>query len=99
MIRWKYSTKPAPLTEMREVEQTPEENERCRRQVELFHENQSFFSTVASKLVQEHPGKYVAVANGEVFISDGSRKAVALAVQSHPQHKGAVFVTFIRSRG
>jgi hypothetical protein len=54
------------------------------RTMRLYRRNMEWMSDHGRPLYQQHRGKYVAVSEGEVFVSDDAWEAERLAQEKHP---------------
>ena len=55
------------------------------RRSRLFRRNGIWMSENGSGLYDQYPGQYVAVSEGEVFVSPDAQEAEHLALKSHPE--------------
>jgi hypothetical protein len=65
------------------VSEEPEDSER-RRRLDQFERNGVWLSEHGASVYDQHAGRYVAVAAGEVFAADDAWEARRLALERHP---------------
>jgi hypothetical protein len=55
------------------------------RRTRLYRRNGIWMSEHGSALYDQYPGQYVAVSEGEVFVSPDAQEAKRLALSKHPE--------------
>jgi hypothetical protein len=65
------------------ITEGPEDPELNRR-MEQFRRNGQWLTEHGAPLFEQHPGKYIAVSEGDVFVSDDAWEAKRLAREKHP---------------
>lgn len=65
------------------ITEEPEDPEFNRR-MERYQRNGQWLTEHGAPLFEQHPGKYIAVSEGEVFVSDDAWEARRLAKEKHP---------------
>ena len=60
------------------------EDAELNRRMARFRRNGEWLSRHGGPLFEQYPGKYIAVSEGEVFVSDQAWQARRLAREKHP---------------
>src|SRR5262245_8135148 len=74
---------PMPLT-ITEPESTPEERATALAEQEEFRKNAAWFGAHAKEIRDQHAGKYVCVAGGELCVGDDPIEVYARAQAAYP---------------
>ncbi len=85
---------PTPTMEI--VDVTPEEAARNLELHQIAVRNLNWFGERAVQIGQEHPGRHIAVAGGELLVGDNALEVYERAKAAHPDEAGAVFTKYIR---
>jgi hypothetical protein len=91
MIR--ASGPPSPIT--LESEGSPQEREQALAERERYLRNLRWFSDHATEVGRAHVGKFVCVAEGELFVGSVPEEVLAEARRKHPEDYGALFWKYI----
>jgi hypothetical protein len=80
----KVQTRPVAMTEIDD----PDEISRARAEGQQFDSNRAWFNAHADEIYAKYLGKRICVSQGEVFASDSSPEAIAMAKAAYPDDNG-----------
>lgn len=74
----------------------PEVVARFRLQMERFARNTAWFEAHARQIGRDHPGKFISVVAGQLFVGNDVKELYTRVRAAHPDEWNAAFTKYIR---